>query len=40
MSAIVQPKPTSRRNKLIWLIVAVVLVGLWVYSVQDWHQIW
>ena len=34
------PKPNSRRNKLIGLIVAVVLVGLWVYSVQDWHQIW
>jgi len=40
MSAIVQPRPNSRRNKLIWLIVAVVLVGLWAYSVQDWHQIW
>src|ERR1700737_1662936 len=34
------PKPDSRRNRLIGLIVAVVLVGLWVYSVQDWHQIW
>jgi hypothetical protein len=34
------PKANSRRNRLIGLIVAVVLVGLWVYSVQDWHQIW
>jgi TRAP-type C4-dicarboxylate transport system permease small subunit len=34
------PKPHSRRNKLIWLIVAVVLLGLFIYSVQDWHQLW
>ena len=34
------PKPNSRRNKLIGLIVAVVLLGLFVYSVQDWHQLW
>ena len=34
------PTPNTRRNRLIGLIVAVVLVGLWVYSVQDWHQIW
>jgi hypothetical protein len=34
------PKPNSRRNKLIGLIVAVVLLGLFAYSVQDWHQIW
>src|SRR5213082_3079903 len=30
----------TKRNKLIALIVAVVLLGLFVYSVQDWHQIW
>lgn len=29
-----------RRNKLIGLIVAVVLLGLFAYSVQDWHQLW
>jgi hypothetical protein len=40
MSAIVQTRSNSRRNKLIGLIVAVILLGLWVYSVQDWHQIW
>src|SRR5947208_17135277 len=40
MSAIVQPQPSSRRNKLIGLAVAVVLLGLFVYSVQDWHQLW
>jgi hypothetical protein len=34
------PKPNSRRKKLIRLIVAVVLVGLFAYSVQDWHQLW
>lgn len=34
------PKPSSRRKKLIWLIVAVVLLGLFIYSVQDWHQLW
>ena len=34
------PTPNTRRNRLIGLIVAVVLVGLWVYSVRDWHQIW
>jgi hypothetical protein len=40
MSAIVQPQPASRRNKTIGLIVIVVLLGLFIYSVQDWHQIW
>jgi len=39
-ATIENPKPNTRRNRLIGLIVAVVLVGLWVYSVQDWHQIW
>src|SRR5213594_3215903 len=34
------PKPTSRRNRLIGLVVALVLIGLFVYSVQDWHQLW
>ena len=34
------PKPKSRRKKLIWLIVIAVLVGLFAYSVQDWHQLW
>src|SRR2546430_17043266 len=40
MSAIVQPQPSSRRNKLNGLAVAVVLLGLFIYSVQDWHQLW
>src|SRR5437016_2247551 len=40
MSAIVQPQPSSRRNKLIGLAVAVLLLGLFIYSVQDWHQLW
>src|SRR5947199_2005161 len=40
MSAIVQPEPGSRRNKLIGLGVAVVLLGLFIYSVQDWDQLW
>jgi hypothetical protein len=34
------PKSNSRRNKLIWLVVSVVLLGLFVYSVQDWYQLW
>src|SRR5207245_9815875 len=34
------PNPNSRRNKLIALIVAVVLIGLFVFIVQDWHQLW
>src|SRR5499427_10615702 len=43
MSAIVerQPQPTaSRRNRYIGLAVVIVLLALWAYSVQDWHQIW
>src|SRR5438046_9253240 len=40
MSAVVQTQPSSRRNKLIGLVVATVLLGLFVYSVQDWHQLW
>src|SRR3989475_12342478 len=42
MSAIVerQPQATSRRNKYIGLVVVIVLLGLFVYSVHDWHQIW
>ena len=42
MSAIVerQPQATSRRNRYIGLAVVIVLLGLFVYSVQDWHQIW
>ena len=40
MSAIVQQKPNSRRNKLIGMMVLLVLLGLFIYSVQDWHQLW
>ena len=40
MSAIVNPNPNSRRNKLIGLMVLGVLLGLFIYSVQDWHQLW
>src|SRR6266536_5890240 len=42
MSAIVerQPEPTSRRYRWIGLVVVLVLLGLFAYSVQDWHQIW
>src|SRR5207244_3998984 len=42
MSAIVerQPQATSRRNRYIGLVVVIVLIGLFIYSVQDWHQIW
>jgi hypothetical protein len=42
MSAIVerQPVATSRRNRYIALGVVLVLLALFVYSVQDWHQIW
>src|SRR5438876_11199506 len=29
-----------KRTKLIGLIVVVVLLALFVYSVQDWHQLW
>ncbi len=42
MSAIVerQPQASSRRNKIIGLVVVLVLVGLWAFSVHDWHQLW
>src|SRR4051812_43399907 len=42
MSAIVerQPQTSSRRNKIIGLVVVLILVGLWAFSVQDWHQLW
>jgi hypothetical protein len=42
MSAIVegQPQTNSRRNKIIGLVVVLVLLGLWAFSVQDWHQLW
>ena len=42
MSAIVerQPQSTSRRNKIIGWAVVVILLGLFAYSVQDWHQLW
>src|SRR3954462_9041617 len=42
MSAIVerQPQSNSRRNKIIGLVVVLVLLGLWAFSVQDWHQLW
>jgi uncharacterized membrane protein len=42
MSAIVerQPVATSRRNRYIAGGVVLVLLALFVYSVQDWHQIW
>src|SRR5499427_7607707 len=42
MSAIVerQPAATSRRNRYIALAVVLVLLLLFAYSVEDWHQIW
>src|SRR5262249_61172843 len=41
MSAIVeQPVTNSRRNKIIGLGIAIVLLGLFIYSVEDWHQLW
>ena len=41
MSAIVeQPTSNSRRNRIIGLAVVIVLLGLFIYSVQDWHQLW
>src|SRR5437762_9537673 len=41
MSAIVeQPAPNSRRNRIIGLGVVVILLGLFIFSVQDWHQLW
>src|SRR5207237_510676 len=42
MSAIVerQPQSTSRRNQIIGWAVVVILLGLFAYSVQDWHQLW
>src|SRR5438045_4931240 len=42
MSAIVerQPPSTSRRNQIIGWAVVVIVLGLFAYSVQDWHQLW
>jgi hypothetical protein len=41
MSAIVeQPNSNSRRNKIIGWVVLLVLLALFMYSVQDWHQLW
>lgn len=41
MSAIVeQPTSNSRRNKIIGWGVVIVLLGLFIYSVEDWHQLW
>lgn len=41
MSAIVeQPTANARRNRMIGLAVVIVLLGLFIYSVQDWHQLW
>src|SRR5215510_7509226 len=42
MSAIVQRQTqnNSRRNKIIGLVVVLVLLGLWAFQVQDWHQLW
>jgi len=41
MSAIVeQPTSNSRRNRMIGWGVVIVLLGLFIYSVQDWHQLW
>jgi hypothetical protein len=34
------PNVYSRRTKLIWLAIAVVLVGVYVWWVEDWHQLW
>jgi hypothetical protein len=41
MSAIVeQPVSNSRRNKIIGWGIVIVLLALFIYSVQDWHQLW
>jgi len=40
MSAVIESRPASRRNWIIGLIVLVVLLGLFIYSVEDWHQLW
>src|SRR5436189_2974260 len=42
MSAIVEPQQQtgSRRDKIIGLVVVLVLLGLWAFQVQDWHQLW
>jgi len=42
MSAIVeQPVASnSRRNKMIGWGVVIVLLGLFIFSVEDWHQLW
>jgi hypothetical protein len=42
MSAIVerQPQTSSRRNKIIGLVIVLALIGLWAFSVHDWHQLW
>jgi len=33
-------KPNSRRNKIIGWAVVIVLLGLFIFSVEDWHQLW
>src|SRR5687767_6939407 len=34
------PKPKSRRNKLIGWAVILLLVGLYIWWVEDWYQLW
>ena len=33
-------KSKRSRAKLIWLVVGVVALGLFIWSVNDWHQLW
>jgi hypothetical protein len=40
MSAVIESAPASRRNRIIGLVILVVLVALFAYSVEDWHQLW
>ena len=34
------PKPKSRRNKIIGWAVILLLVGLYIWWVEDWYQLW
>src|SRR5437870_13895669 len=35
-----ESQPNPKRTKVIGLIVVIGLLGLFIYSVQDWHQLW
>src|SRR5687767_13238384 len=34
------PKANSRRNKIIGLAVILLLLGLYIWWVEDWYQLW